>query len=133
MTFSTAFFLVLLLAAASCAMAADGPASTQPSTGPENQPFAETLLQPVPSDLTRPFTRFKIDSDGFELRSSQLWNHSLSELNGDICYTMRSYKVKPTERFTEGKNAQRGYSTCEMASGYRFRSAEAKPRDASAK
>jgi len=40
----------------------------------------------------------------------------------DVCYTIRSYKVKPTERVEEG---EAGYSTCELASSYRIRSADA--------
>lgn len=50
---------------------------------------------------------------------------NLAEVNGDVCYTMRTYKMKPTERLRDQQNLFRGYSECEMASKYRIRSAEA--------
>jgi hypothetical protein len=43
---------------------------------------------------------------------------------GNVCYTMRTYKVKPQERFAENESARAGYSKCEMASAYRLRSAD---------
>ena len=42
----------------------------------------------------------------------------------DLCYTMRTYKMKPKERLKEGESASAGYSICQMASNYRFRSAD---------
>ena len=36
---------------------------------------------------------------------------------------MRMYKVKRKERFADGENGLRGYSTCELASNYQVRSA----------
>jgi len=44
----------------------------------------------------------------------------------DVCYTIRSYKVKPTERIKDGESVAAGYSTCEIASSYRIRSADAR-------
>lgn len=44
---------------------------------------------------------------------------------GDVCYAIRSYKVKPTERIRDYENFSRGYSECEMASNFQIRSAEA--------
>ena len=49
----------------------------------------------------------------------------LADVNGDVCYTMRTYKMKPTERIRDHENLFRGYSECEMASKYQIRSAEA--------
>jgi hypothetical protein len=40
-----------------------------------------------------------------------------------VCYTMRMYKVKATERLAGGESASRGYSTCELARNYQIRSA----------
>jgi len=45
--------------------------------------------------------------------------------NDDVCYTMRTYKVKRTERLTDRQRSLRGYATCEMAGNYRLRSADA--------
>jgi hypothetical protein len=53
----------------------------------------------------------------------RLKGRSLAELNGNVCYFMRTYKIKPTERIPEGQSASRGYSECEMASDYEIRSA----------
>jgi hypothetical protein len=50
---------------------------------------------------------------------------SLAEVQGDVCYTMRSYKVKETERIRDHESLFRGYSECEMASNFQIRSAEA--------
>ena len=50
---------------------------------------------------------------------------NLAGVNGDVCYTMRTYKMKPTERIRDQENLFRGYSECEMASSYQIRSAEA--------
>jgi hypothetical protein len=45
--------------------------------------------------------------------------------NDDVCYTIRTYKVKRTERLTDRQRSLRGYATCEMAGNYRLRSADA--------
>lgn len=50
---------------------------------------------------------------------------SLGEVHGDVCYTMRSYKVQPSERIREHESVLRGYSECEVASNFQIRSAEA--------
>ena len=46
------------------------------------------------------------------------------DANDDICYTMRSYKVKRKERFAEGERGRTRYSTCERASSFHIRSAD---------
>ena len=51
---------------------------------------------------------------------------SRTQTNDDVCYTMRTYKVKRTERLTDRQRSLRGYATCEMAGNYRLRSADAK-------
>jgi len=58
---------------------------------------------------------------------------SLAEVNGDVCYTMRSYKVKATERIRDHENLFQGYSECEMASDFQIRSAEAHQKKPSIK
>lgn len=54
---------------------------------------------------------------------------SLADSNGDVCFTMRVYKIKPTERIREGETVDRGYSECEMASDYQIHSAEAHDKE----
>lgn len=43
---------------------------------------------------------------------------------GDVCYTMRTYKVKATERLSKNEKGTRGYSTCLFARDYELRSAD---------
>ena len=50
---------------------------------------------------------------------------SRTQTNDDVCYTMRTYKVKRTERLTDRQRSLRGYATCEMAGNHRLRSADA--------
>ena len=40
-----------------------------------------------------------------------------------VCLTMRTYKVKRTERFRDDESAAMAYSTCQMGSNYNVRSA----------
>jgi len=47
-----------------------------------------------------------------------------ADANDNVCYTMRSYKVKRKERFAEGERGRSGYSTCEKASNFHVRSAD---------
>ena len=44
-------------------------------------------------------------------------------LNSATCGTMRMYKIKRTERLTDGESGMRGYTTCEIFSNYQVRSA----------
>ena len=41
-----------------------------------------------------------------------------------VCFTMRTYKVKPTERLRDNESGSAGYSTCQMGSNYKVRSAD---------
>ena len=40
------------------------------------------------------------------------------------CFTMRTYKVKPTERLRDDDSSSTEYSICQMGSNYRIRSAD---------
>lgn len=79
--------------------------------------------------LTNPFNKPDSNAASPELRDPE--RPSLAVLNGDVCYTLRTYKVKRTERLKDAENGRRGYTTCEMAAGYQLRSADAKVRDSS--
>lgn len=59
---------------------------------------------------------------------SKLRNRALAAVDGNTCYTMRSYKVERTERFGD-EVTPRGYTTCQMASGFRVRSADGQPAE----
>lgn len=43
---------------------------------------------------------------------------------GGICFTMRTYKVKPTERLRDSESGSRGYSTCQMGADFKIRTAD---------
>jgi hypothetical protein len=45
-------------------------------------------------------------------------------LDASVCFTMRSYRVKRTERLANNEHGLTGYSTCEMGSSFRLRSAD---------
>ncbi|HEY4054384.1 MAG TPA: hypothetical protein VGL74_11600 [Terriglobales bacterium] len=49
----------------------------------------------------------------------------------DVCYTMRMYKVKATERLNENETGTRGFSTCQFARDYQLRSADMRDDDRS--
>src|SRR5438094_7368812 len=42
----------------------------------------------------------------------------------DVCYTMRTYKVKATEHLKDNETGRRGYTTCQLARDYQIRSAD---------
>jgi hypothetical protein len=103
-------------------------ANPQPSlTSPDNQVFGLTNTnsnQPVLPHLTNPLSKPDASSGALQLHAPQFGVESGANANESVCYTMRSYKVKRTERLDDNQSGVRGYSTCEMASGYRLRSAE---------
>lgn len=53
---------------------------------------------------------------------------NLADMNGNVCYTMRTYRMKPAERTRDHENLFRGYSECERASNYQIRSAAGRQR-----
>jgi hypothetical protein len=103
--------------------------SEQPLNATQNELFALANNSPQSrlSGLTNPLSQTAASSGVLHLRDLRPADHSLADVNGDVCYTMRSYKVKRTERLADNENGGRGYSMCEMASSYRVRSADAKP------
>ena len=100
--------------------------SEQSLIATQNQLFALANNSPRSrrSALTTPFSYSAASSGVLHLRDLQAEDRSLADVNGDVCYTMRSYKVKRTERLADNETDHRGYSTCEMASSYHVRSAD---------
>ncbi len=91
-----------------CAKAAD-------NFGPSPDPQSLTARQnPTQSG------RFDMTRHQFGLVSRE----DLGAGDANVCYTMRSYKVKRTERLNDNESGVTGYSTCEMASTYKLRSTE---------
>ena len=123
MTFSRPFLFFLL-----AGMTTVGYSQAKPQTSPtstDNQIFelAESNSnQSVLPNLTDPFSKPDASSGTLQLVAPEVGVES----RADVCYTIRSYKVKRTERLTDNQDGVRGYSTCEMASSYRLRSADSK-------
>ena len=126
MTFSRAFLVFLLAGMTAYPTAGNSQTKSQPSStgnqifGPSSPNSNRTVLR----NLTNPFSEPDVSSVALQLRNPQLGFETPAGANQDVCYTMRSYKVKPTERLDDSQHSLRGYSTCEMASSYRLRSAE---------
>lgn len=53
----------------------------------------------------------------------------LSSRERDLCYTMRTYKVKRTEHLADGESGRHGYSTCEFAANYQIRTTDIRVKD----
>jgi hypothetical protein len=136
MTFSRAFLLFLLVGITTSATAGDSQANSATSpTSTDNQVFGlanTNSNQSILRNLTSPFSRPDANSGALQLRNPQLGidtragTESRANASADVCYTMRSYKVKRTERLDDSQSGVRGYSICEMASSYRLRSADSK-------
>ena len=78
-------------------------------------PFALSLLAPGGKS-----------DDAFTVRTGRGQRIELSPFAG-VCFTMRSYKVKRTERLRDDESGVRGYSTCEMGSNYQVRMTDDDP------
>jgi hypothetical protein len=118
--------LYLLLAALSAgsAMAGDEDSQNPPALSLNNGVVADSGTNSVADVLTYGWSSQRpprANSWKRKLRSREM----ALDANGDVCYTMRSYKVKPKERFDEGENPGVSYSTCQLASSFRVRSANA--------
>ena len=125
--------LLLFVGLTVFALAAEKPASSQttnsqtsststpqsPDTGTVTTPYA--VIQQWAAKQTPNSSRNYVDWSAMRKRGGR----SLADLNGGVCFTMRMYKIKPTERLADGESANRGYSECQMASDYQIRSADA--------
>jgi hypothetical protein len=131
MAFSRAPFSLLLVAISISAVAADKPVNTPSKSVADADPLLASA-SPLPFSVTMPRNSWlggTTDGDLLERERIEGGTFSVSELNGDVCYTMRSYKVQRTERLKVNQTGLRGYSTCQRASAYQIRSAEAKSDD----
>ena len=117
------FLLALLVAVTSSAMAADEAAQAKTSSE-SREGFATTFI--AAEQGSGPSSGL-IFAEAKPRDSNQVpaMMVPLAKLDDGVCYSMRMYKVKRTEHLQDGKSASRGYSTCELASNYQFRSATA--------
>ena len=120
MRLARSVFFAVLMASAIPALAADKDSSSpQPAVPAERQatltrgPYARQFL--ARAGLLLPQEETRVDL-------GHVWAPGTNSLNDDVCYTMRTYKVKRTERLAKGESASRGYSTCELAPNFQIRS-----------
>jgi hypothetical protein len=108
------FFLLLISLLISevslCAKAAD---KLSPSLDSQSYASHQNSAQSERFDVTRHQSGLLISPGG-----------DLVAGDANVCYTMRSYKVKRTERLAANESGVTGYSTCEMAATYKLRSTE---------
>ena len=132
MTFARPLFLLLLFAGVpTISMAADDEAKPQTSVGSLQNQVGDA------APFGAPAQDFESSSGLFFLKTRPRLSlnpptvpPTFAILNDDLCYTMRTYKVKRKEHFADGESGSRGYSTCELASNYQVRSAIAHPQAA---
>ena len=108
------FLLIFALPLGTAMAAEDGTAASGQSRVPMIQTGSGMLSLIAPSG----------NSDASVLR--RMGRGQRIELSpfADVCFTIRSYKVKPAERLRDNESGTIGYSTCQMGSNYRVRSVE---------
>ena len=118
--------LLVIAALTSGAFAADEQKISQPA-GSAQSPVSQSAI--VSADLRVGSSSIVSDSrepSPADARSDRklTWRVPPNAANG-ICYTVRMYKVKATERLSDSESGMRGYSTCQFARDYQVRSAGA--------
>jgi hypothetical protein len=123
MRFARSFFFSLVCVAVAIPLfAADNQASAQ--TPPEQQ-TSQALPIGAP---TTPFGMFVLKNNSMLEAAQPVVARQFTVSRDRACLTLRMYKVKRTERLADGETAERGYTTCELASDYQMRSAVAHAR-----
>jgi hypothetical protein len=132
MTFARLLFLLLLLAGTttlSMAADSDDAAKSQTSVGSLQNQVGDAIPFGTPAqDLGSSSGLFFLKTRPQLGLNPLILQPTFAIVNDDLCYTMRTYKVKRKEHFADGESGSRGYSTCEMATNYQVRSAVAHER-----
>jgi len=145
MTFLRAWFLLSIVAASTCAFAADDGANSSglpfvrdssPSffAKPSSRPtpwFSGMPSNPNLKFSTSYWWRLAADSgrlllqNGYRVKIAKGPTVTVMPglVFGNVCLTIRTYKAKRTERLADNDSGMRGYSTCQMASNYQVRTA----------
>jgi len=79
------------------------------------------IVQSGPGTFSQTAPDSKVDDSVRGLMKPSGRRGELGPLAG-VCFTMRTYKVKPTEHFRDNESGWAGYSTCQMGSDFRVRS-----------
>lgn len=135
MFFARFSLLLLFVGLATSAIAADKHPTSISTTPTANASEPATNGSDVSEQ--RPFWMYRMEPIIASLQPNgpgriplpRLRGRSLADLNGNVCYTMRTYKIKPTERIQEGESVNGGYSECEMASNFEIHSAVAHKKE----
>jgi hypothetical protein len=119
-------FFLAVVAAASLSLAADKQAN--PSAAGSEATLATQAVSPEPSAFgVAPSTRDpkeEVPTRPHALPAGQkVLTLAPGTLDGTVCLTLRTYRVKRTERLSENESGMIGYSNCQMASKFRVRSA----------
>ncbi len=109
-------FLLIFALSASTAMSAQDAASPADPTQ-----FRIPVENPDPGAIS--LTAWGKSYESAIAQLDQAKRIHLSPFPG-VCFTMRTYKVKPAERLRDNESGSTGYSTCQMGSNYRVRSAD---------
>ena len=135
MRFRRSFFpLAAVLMLAGPLTAADQLPAPEPQAGvvtgdglplPSRSFFARSQSSELKAGKAEPFTR-PDQSGRFQFRKQSM---PLQSRDRNVCYTMRTYMVKPSERLLDDESGFRGYSSCQLASSYRVRSADAQEQE----
>jgi len=130
MTSARPLFLLLVISffASSVFAAGEGP-DPQTSNGSVQNQTADPALFGQPAQSAASDLFFLQDKPHLKFITPAGQPRS-AVLNDDVCYTMRTYKVKRKEHFADGESGTRGYSACELASNYQVRTAVAHERRA---
>jgi hypothetical protein len=118
--------VVLGMAVLSCAsFGADDQKPSRPSSYEASQLSPPAVISSdSDSALSSELTDFReSNSEIVRWDRKASWHLPLSPAR-DVCYTMRTYKVKAIERLSDNENGSRGFSTCQFARDYQFRSAD---------
>jgi hypothetical protein len=108
------FFLLILLLISEVSLCANAADKSSPS--PDSQSFASHQNSALSERFDATRHQFGLLDPSGDLGAGE----------ANVCYTMRSYKVKRTERLNDNESGVTGYSICEMASTYKLRSQSAR-------
>lgn len=118
------FLLAALTTVTGLAMASDRRPSPEPqqsffiSANGQNELNSQLFSLPNQSGL--------VGGGAYRWRAARLGTiNPQAVIDHDLCYTMRTYKVKPTEHLADNESGFRGYSSCQLASTFQLRSADA--------
>ena len=124
MRFSKLFFFLLILiftvGVSVCAVAADNQTSPVSDQNYQLQGGLFSENAAAPGQFGLPVLSL---ADSVKAERTRRTRMGINP-DANVCFTMRSYKMKRAERLANNEHGLTGYSTCEMGSSFRLRSAD---------